>query len=151
MKHKHHIVPKHMGGTDDPSNIVELTVEEHAEAHKKLYEEHGNEFDRIAWKALEGMVKKEDIISDVLSESGKRGGAKGKGKVPWNKGKKTGTNPAVAKANAERVWTDEQRNRASEQGKKNKGKKRPDLSERNKERWLREGHSRIRDDRGRFS
>jgi len=33
MKHKHHIVPKHMGGSDDPSNLIELTIEEHAEAH----------------------------------------------------------------------------------------------------------------------
>jgi predicted molibdopterin-dependent oxidoreductase YjgC len=32
MKHKHHIIPKHMGGTDDESNIIELTIEEHAEA-----------------------------------------------------------------------------------------------------------------------
>jgi hypothetical protein len=30
LKHIHHIVPKHMGGTDDPSNLVELTVAEHA-------------------------------------------------------------------------------------------------------------------------
>ena len=38
--HKHHIIPRHAGGTDDSSNLVELTVEAHAEAHKKLYEEH---------------------------------------------------------------------------------------------------------------
>jgi len=36
MKHIHHIIPKHMGGTDEESNLVELTVEEHAEAHKKF-------------------------------------------------------------------------------------------------------------------
>lgn len=41
LKHKHHIIPKHAGGSDDPSNIVVLTVEEHAEAHRKLYEKHG--------------------------------------------------------------------------------------------------------------
>jgi hypothetical protein len=41
MKHKHHIVPRHMGGTDDPSNLIELTVEEHAEAHRKLWEQYG--------------------------------------------------------------------------------------------------------------
>ena len=50
--HKHHIIPKHMGGTDDPSNLVELTVEEHAEAHRKLFEEHGRWQDELAWKGL---------------------------------------------------------------------------------------------------
>jgi hypothetical protein len=37
--HKHHKIPKHMGGRDDPSNIELLTIEEHTEAHKKLWEE----------------------------------------------------------------------------------------------------------------
>ena len=37
MIHKHHIIPKHMGGSNNPSNIVKLTIKEHAEAHKKLY------------------------------------------------------------------------------------------------------------------
>jgi hypothetical protein len=36
MKHKHHIIPRHAGGTDDSSNIIELTVEEHAEEHKEI-------------------------------------------------------------------------------------------------------------------
>ena len=35
--HVHHIVPRHMGGTDNPENLVKLTVEEHAMAHLKLY------------------------------------------------------------------------------------------------------------------
>ena len=30
-----------MGGSDDPSNIVLLTVEEHAEAHRLLFEKYG--------------------------------------------------------------------------------------------------------------
>ena len=58
--HKHHIVPRHAGGTDDPSNIIELTVEEHAEAHKKLYEDHGRWQDEIAWKTLSGQIGKEE-------------------------------------------------------------------------------------------
>jgi len=29
-----------MGGTDDPSNLIELTVEEHAEAHRELWEQY---------------------------------------------------------------------------------------------------------------
>ena len=41
MKHKHHKIPTHAGGTNDPENIETLTPEDHAEAHKKLFEEHG--------------------------------------------------------------------------------------------------------------
>lgn len=67
--HKHHIIPKHAGGTDDPSNIVELTVEEHAEAHRLLYEEHGRWQDKLAWRALSGQIGKEEIIRTKCSEA----------------------------------------------------------------------------------
>lgn len=60
MKHKHHIVPKHMGGTDDPSNLVELTIEEHAEAHKNLYEKYGFWQDYLAWKGLSGLLSSDE-------------------------------------------------------------------------------------------
>lgn len=56
LKHKHHIVPRHMGGSDDATNIVELTIEKHAAAHLKLFEEHGNKFDYIAYMALSGQI-----------------------------------------------------------------------------------------------
>lgn len=62
LKHIHHIVPKYMGGTDDLSNLVELTVEEHAEAHRLLYEQHGNLQDKIAWLALSGRIGQEEIL-----------------------------------------------------------------------------------------
>jgi hypothetical protein len=45
---KHHIIPKHDKGTDDPSNIILLTVKEHVIAHW------------IRWKAL-------NQISDYIS------------------------------------------------------------------------------------
>ena len=73
MKHLHHIVPRHMGGTDNPDNLVELTVEEHAEAHRKLYEEFGKQEDYIAWKGLTGHMGKEEIIKELLSLAGKKG------------------------------------------------------------------------------
>lgn len=58
--HWHHVIPKHMGGSDDSSNLVELTVEEHAAAHLKLYEEHGNKFDRIAYLVLSKQIGYEE-------------------------------------------------------------------------------------------
>lgn len=30
-----------MGGSDEPSNLVELSVEEHTNAHKELWEKYG--------------------------------------------------------------------------------------------------------------
>ena len=62
MKHIHHIIPQYLGGTDEPSNLIELTVEEHAEVHRKLYEEHGNWQDYCAWQALSGRIGKEEIL-----------------------------------------------------------------------------------------
>lgn len=51
-----------MGGTDDPSNLIELTVEEHAQAHLELYEKYGKREDYIAWKCLSGKIGKEELM-----------------------------------------------------------------------------------------
>jgi len=67
--HIHHIVPKHMGGTDDPDNLIELTVEEHAEAHRKLYEKHGLYQDKIAWLALSGQIDSQEATRRIQSET----------------------------------------------------------------------------------
>ena len=72
--HRHHIVPRHMGGTDDPSNLVDLTVEQHAEAHRLLYEEHGKEEDRLAWLGLSGQIGKEEIIRKQKLIGAQKGG-----------------------------------------------------------------------------
>ena len=56
ITHIHHIIPKHMGGTNSADNLVELTIEEHAEAHRLLYEQHGNKFDYIAYMALSNQI-----------------------------------------------------------------------------------------------
>ena len=54
-----------MGGTDDPSNLVKLTVAEHAEAHRKLYEEHGDFRDKLAYQGLLGIVGREEIVQKL--------------------------------------------------------------------------------------
>jgi hypothetical protein len=63
--HMHHIIPKHEGGTDDPSNLVKLTIEEHAKAHRLLYEKNGKWEDYFAWQGLAGLISHEDILLAV--------------------------------------------------------------------------------------
>jgi hypothetical protein len=66
MYHWHHIVPKHAGGTDEPSNLVRLTVEEHAEAHKKLWEQYGRWQDKIAWQTLSGQISIQEAREQMM-------------------------------------------------------------------------------------
>lgn len=74
MKHRHHIIPKHIGGTDDPSNLVELTIEEHADAHRVLYEQHGRWQDYVAWKGLLGLITEEERMEIMYAvRRGKKG------------------------------------------------------------------------------
>lgn len=75
MLHKHHIKPwhswnncsekcpgfgskhkKHSCGFSDSSNIKMITIQQHAEEHRKLYEEHGLWEDKIAWHMLSGQI-----------------------------------------------------------------------------------------------
>ena len=57
-----------MGGSDDPENLVYLSIEEHAEAHRKLYEKHGRWQDRIAWHSLAGLITKEEVLRQMYDE-----------------------------------------------------------------------------------
>lgn len=60
-KHRHHIIPKHMGGTDDEENLTPpISIQMHAEFHKQLYEEFKKTEDLIAWKALSGRITSEE-------------------------------------------------------------------------------------------
>lgn len=72
--HKHHIIPRHLGGTNDPSNLLEVTVEEHAEIHRRLYEEEGRWQDRIAWLTLSGQITKEEasILAVKMANTGNK-------------------------------------------------------------------------------
>lgn len=57
MFHKHHIIPLHLGGSNDPSNLIELTVEEHAEAHKQLWLMDRRWQDELAYLFLSKQMK----------------------------------------------------------------------------------------------
>jgi hypothetical protein len=76
MLHKHHIIPRHMGGTDDPSNLVSLTPAEHAEAHRLLYEQHGHWQDYVAWQGLSKLDANFDAAKQAIIEGGRKGAAK---------------------------------------------------------------------------
>ena len=63
--YKHRILPGHMGGTYAPENVVLLTIEEHAEAHRKLYVEFGNHKDWLAWRTLSGQISKKELSLEL--------------------------------------------------------------------------------------
>jgi len=51
---KHHIVPKHAGGTDEDNNFTYLTHREHVIAHYLLWRIHKQNGDRIAYQWMNG-------------------------------------------------------------------------------------------------
>lgn len=78
-----------MGGTDEPSNLIKVNTAMHAFLHKLLWEEHGNEYDLIAWKCLSGQITNEEAnrLANIVYHTGRE---------PWNKGKK-GVQPSTRK------------------------------------------------------
>jgi hypothetical protein len=59
-----------MGGSDDPSNLIELTIEEHAAAHLKLYEQYGKREDYVAYRMLSGQASVEEFMEERASLGG---------------------------------------------------------------------------------
>ena len=87
-RHTHHIIPKHMGGTDHPDNLVELTPMEHADAHSLLYALYKNPMD----KRMEALLLNEEkrYANWATEETRNKMSQARKGIDPWNKGKQTG-------------------------------------------------------------
>ena len=81
--HKHHIIPRYMGGQDSDGNLVELSVPDHALAHKSLWEKHGNKQDYLAWKMLEGQA----MMGENLAIKSKLGWEKVNANGPICKGR----------------------------------------------------------------
>jgi hypothetical protein len=70
--HRHHLIPRHNGGTNDADNLVKVNIALHAMLHKILWEENHCEEDYLAWRALSGMISKEEIIQERQSLGGKK-------------------------------------------------------------------------------
>lgn len=77
-----------MGGTDDPSNLVEVTIEQHAELHLDLYLQHGQMGDWLAYHMLSGQISAQEA-----------------------------TRQAQIHANKTRVWSEESRKKISDANK----------------------------------
>ena len=62
--HEHHYVPKHAGGSNHSSNLIRVTIQEHALFHYERWVLCGDEADRLAWKSLSGLMSKEEILKE---------------------------------------------------------------------------------------
>jgi hypothetical protein len=76
--HKHHIIPRYMGGPDTPENLVEVTVTQHAMFHFCNYQLWGNEEDKIAWRGLSGLITADEAALEAMALGAKKVGNKNK-------------------------------------------------------------------------
>ena len=71
--HKHHIIPRYMGGPDTPENLVEVTVTQHAMFHFCNYQLWGNVEDFVAWRGLSGQISEEEFLKEKFKLFGQEG------------------------------------------------------------------------------
>jgi hypothetical protein len=71
--HKHHIIPRYMGGPDTPENLVEVTITQHAMFHFCNYQLWGNPEDKLAWRALSGQLTMDEIKLERMILGGRKG------------------------------------------------------------------------------
>lgn len=64
--HKHHIIPKFLGGTDEATNLVEITRKEHAQLHLQRYKDCGHKEDLGAYYLLTGQTDKSMKVAQSL-------------------------------------------------------------------------------------
>jgi len=76
--HKHHIIPKYMGGSNEPENLVEVTLTQHTMFHFCNYQLWGNEEDFIAWRGLSNQIDLDQIKLEAMVLGAKKAGQKNK-------------------------------------------------------------------------
>ena len=125
---RHHIIPRSKGGSDDPSNLVELTAREHLLCHWLLARHTGNYKDWWAFKAMCTLSTKDQkrtkpslrMIAEIRENAHNHSEYIKKNKK-WNTGRKH-TEETKAKMRADwasnpnrNYWTKEKRKKRSEQ------------------------------------
>ena len=115
-KDKHHLTPKHRGGTD-ADGLVEVTKTQHAMFHFCEYQLWGHWEDKVAWKALAGQMNQEEISEEVKKQQYKKISEANKG-VPKSEEHKK----ATGRANKVAYQNEELRKRCSETATKLRGK-----------------------------
>ena len=132
ITHMHHINPRHMGGSDDPSNLIELTIPQHAEEHRLLFEKHGHWQDEIAYKCLIGQITNAEAtrLAGIAANTGKKTSEETKRKLSENSswlGKTRPEHSKFMKDNNPKYWlgkkNDEQSIRMSGENGLNFGKR----------------------------
>ena len=59
--HKHHIIPKHAGGSDHESNLIEVSLTQHTMWHYTNWCLWARMEDRLAYRGLGGQVQGEEL------------------------------------------------------------------------------------------
>lgn len=129
-RERHHVLPRCMGGTNDPANIVDLTPEEHYVAHQLLVKMYPG-VPGLAWAAVKmakrcsgnkayGWLKRRHAIATAAARKGKQATAETRAKMSAiRKGKKCGpmseeTRIKIGAAKTGRPLSSEHRARISE-------------------------------------
>jgi len=92
IKHRHHIIPRHMGGNNDKENLIEVTVERHAMFHYCNWKLWGKEEDKIAWKTLSGQMTLSEAHYTAIKLGAKKTGQIMKDKMRDNETKEEWSN-----------------------------------------------------------
>lgn len=67
-------MPRHLGGTNDSDNLVEVSVEEHARIHHSQWILGGRWQDELAWRTLSGRIDREEAVrlAGIYANTGKK-------------------------------------------------------------------------------
>lgn len=74
--HKHHIIPKYEGGTDEPENLVSLTITQHAMWHFAEWTRKQRWQDEKAWKGLARLLGHDEVVKEAVRAGARKAGAK---------------------------------------------------------------------------